>query len=327
MAGTAAQLDDDLWLLDTQFQGEPGVIASYLLTGAAGLALVNVGSASSVDHLLAGIVDAGYDPAEIKHLLLTHVHLDHAGAAGTLLRLMPRARVYAHRLGVPHLIDPSRLLASATRIYGDAMARLWGSVEPVPADRISVLEAGDQLDVGARSLDVLYSPGHAVHHVSFADAAHHVLFAGDAAGVRLQGMSFVRPPTPPPDLNLEIWSATLDSLLAHNYRRLFLAHFGPADGVEAHLRQLRARLWEWGDLLLPEIRAGASDEALAEVLKRATDPRLAENNQASPDEREEILRRYELATNYLMSAQGYVRYFRKVAPERLEADDQGIHLH
>jgi glyoxylase-like metal-dependent hydrolase (beta-lactamase superfamily II) len=317
MAGTAIQLADDLWLIDTCFQGEPGVIASYLLSGPAGLALVDVGSAASVEHLLAGVVAAGFDPGGVQHLLLTHIHLDHAGATGTLVRLLPRAHVYVHALGAPHLMDPTRLLASATRIYGDRMDRLWGRVEPVPADRMTVVEAGYQVRAGARTLDVLYTPGHAVHHVSYCDGARRDLFAGDAAGVRLQGMSFVRPPTPPPDLNLEDWTATLDTLLALDLRRLYLAHFGPADDVEDHLRQLRARLRSWGELLLPAIRASATDAELADLLRRACDPEIVRALDGPPYEREEILRRYELATNYLMSAQGYVRYFRKVAPERL----------
>ncbi len=316
MAGSATQLADDLWLIDTLFQGEPGVIASYLLTGSAGLALVDVGSAASVEHLLAGILAAGFDPAEIQHLLLTHIHLDHAGAAGTLVRLMPRARVYVHRLGAPHLADPSRLLASAERIYGDQMERLWGHIEPVPTDRMTIVEAGDEVLAGARTLGVLYTPGHAVHHVSFVDDARHEVFAGDAAGVRLQGMSFVRPPTPPPDLNLEDWFATIDTFLGLEVRRLNVAHFGPTEDVEPHLRQLRARLHDWGELLLPAIRAGVPDDELGELLRRTCDPEIERSIQGPAAVREEIVRRYELATNYRMSAQGYVRYFRKVAPHR-----------
>jgi glyoxylase-like metal-dependent hydrolase (beta-lactamase superfamily II) len=317
MAGMATQLGEDLWVVDTLYQGEPGVIASYLLTGPSGLSLVDVGSAASIEHLVAGIIDAGYDPAEVRHLLLTHIHLDHSGAAGRLVRLMPRARVYVHRLGAPHLVDPSKLLASASRIYGEAMERLWGTVEPVPADRITILESGDEVVAGARRLEVLYTPGHAVHHLSFVDPGRQELFAGDAAGVRLQGMSFVRPPTPPPDLSLVDWFASIDALLALGIRRLYLAHFGPIDDVETHLRQLRECLQAWGELLLPAIRAGSPDAELAELLRNASEPELLRSIQRPDDERSEVLRRYELAANYLMSAQGYVRYFHKVAPERL----------
>jgi glyoxylase-like metal-dependent hydrolase (beta-lactamase superfamily II) len=317
MAGSATQLADDLWLIDTLFQGEPGVIASYLLTGPQGLALVDVGSAASVDHLVGGILDAGVDPDEIQHVLLTHIHLDHAGAAGTLIRLMPRARVYVHALGAPHLVDPTRLLSSAARIYGEQMQRLWGTIEPVPDDRVTIVEEGDLLEVGERKLTVLYAPGHAVHHVAFHDAARREVFAGDAAGVRLQGMQFVRPPTPPPDLNLEDWSATIDRFLALDLRRLYVAHYGPAADVWRHLMELRARLVAWGDLLLPAISADAPDDELAAMLARAADPELAASIQGTAADRAAVVRRYEIATNYRMSAQGYVRYFRKQHPERL----------
>ncbi|HEX6123506.1 MAG TPA: MBL fold metallo-hydrolase [Ktedonobacterales bacterium] len=314
MAARATQLADDLWLIDTLFQGEPGVIASYLLTGPHGLALVDVGSAASVEHLLAGVLEAGYDPAEIQHLLLTHIHLDHAGAAGTLVRLLPRAHVYVHRLGAAHLAAPARLLASAARIYGEDMERLWGQVEPVPMDRLTTLDEGDEIGIGARLLNVLYTPGHATHHIAFHDATRHELFAGDAAGVRLASLDFVRPPTPPPDLHLEDWSATIARFMTLRLDRLFVAHYGPAENVAAHLRQLDERLRRWGELLLPGIRAGASDAALAETLRRGADPELA---RVAGEHDAAALRRYEMATNYLMSAQGYVRYYRKCHPELL----------
>lgn len=313
--GKAVQLDDDLWLLDTYYQDEPGVIASYLLTGRAGLGLVDVGSGATVEHVLAGVRAAGFDPHDIQHLVLTHIHLDHAGAAGTLTRLLPHAQVYVHRIGAPHLIDPSKLLSSAQRIYGDRMQTLWGNMEPVPAERITILDDGADLAVGDRSLHALYTPGHAVHHLAFHDDAHAAVFAGDVAGVRLQGMGFVRPPTPPPDLDLEEWNASLDRLAALDLRTLYLPHFGPTGDIPAHFEQLRKRLADWGQVLLPGIRSGKTDEALAADLAAHTDPEIA--RLAAADATEEAVHRYELATNYLMSAQGYVRYYRKLHPELL----------
>ena len=313
--GKAIRIDDDLWVLDTFYQGEPGVIASYLLTGRAGLALVDVGSASSVEHVLAGVRAAGFDPHDIQHLVLTHIHLDHAGAAGTLTRLLPHAQVYVHRIGAPHLIDPSRLLSSAQRIYGDRMQTLWGDMEPVPAGRLTILDDGADLTVGDRTLHAIYTPGHAIHHLAYHDAAHAAVFAGDVAGVRLQGMGFVRPPTPPPDLDLEDWNASLDRLAVLDLRTLYLPHFGPAGDIPAHFAQLRQRLADWGKVLLPGIRAGKSDEALAADLAAHTDPQIA--HLAASGATDEVVHRYELATNYLMSAQGYVRYYRKLHPELL----------
>ncbi|MGH2515799.1 MAG: MBL fold metallo-hydrolase, partial [Ktedonobacterales bacterium] len=257
---------------------------------------------------------AGFDPEEIQHLVLTHVHLDHAGASGILTRLLPRARVYVHRIGAPHLIDPAKLISSATRIYGDQMRQLWGEMEPVPASRITILDNGDELRVGSRTLTALYTPGHAIHHLAFHDPARREIFTGDVAGVRLQGMDFVRPPTPPPDLSLEDWNASIDRLAALDATRLFLPHFGPATGVAEHFAQLRAHLSEWGELLLPAIRESASDAALAGMLAADADAREAA---ASHGNDALAIRRYELATNYLMSAQGYMRYYRKHHPELL----------
>ena len=314
VTAVAGQLRSDLWLLDTLYQGESGVIASYLLTGKSGLALVDVGSGATIDNVLAGIREAGHQPEEVEHLLLTHVHLDHAGATGALLHHMPRARVYVHRLGAPHLIDPSRLLSSARRIYGEQMNRLWGQTEPVPEERITILEDGDTIQAGDRTLRALYTPGHAVHHIAFYDEAGRAAFTGDVAGVRLLGSTFVRPPTPPPDLSLEDWSDSIARLDALDLETMYLPHFGPAGGVREHLLALRRNLASWGELMVRRMRAGKDDEALARDLAAASDPALlASSDFAAAD----LLDRYELATNYLMSAQGYVRYYRKRHPELL----------
>ncbi|HKV84005.1 MAG TPA: MBL fold metallo-hydrolase [Ktedonobacterales bacterium] len=313
-SGEATRVHDDLWTLDTLYQGESGVIASYLLTGADGLALVDVGSAASVDQVLAGIRAAGYRPEDVEHLVLTHVHLDHAGATGTLLRSMPNARVYVHAIGAPHLIDPTKLLSSAQRIYGDRMEQLWGHTEPVPAERITILEDEQTIRVGQRTLRALYTPGHAIHHLAYFDEASRTAFTGDVAGVRLLGSTFVRPPTPPPDLSLEDWTASIARLDALNLETIYLPHFGPASGVREHFARLRENLYAWGELMRQGIRAGKDDEALARDLAAASEPALLAS---APDAGDDLLDRYELATNYLMSAQGYVRYYRKRRPELL----------
>ncbi|HEX6541316.1 MAG TPA: MBL fold metallo-hydrolase [Ktedonobacterales bacterium] len=314
--GVARQLADDLWLIDTQFQGERDIIASYLLVGRDGLALVDVGSAASMNQLLAGIRAAGFDPADITHLLLTHVHLDHAGASGPLARELPRAQVYVHRIGAPHLIDPSRLISSATRIYGDRMEMLWGRMEPVPESRLVIMDDGDEIAVGNRRLRALYTPGHAVHHIALFDEAHKVAFPGDVAGVSIEGIGFVRPPTPPPDLSLEDWEASINRLEALRLERLYLPHFGEIHNVTEHLADLRQRLYGWGEIALAGLRAGKDDAAIATDFARAADPLIAGYAQRSADPATAI-QRYELATNYLMSAQGYMRYYRKHHPELL----------
>lgn len=310
----AIRLADDLWAIDVFHQGEPGVIASYLLMGPSGAALVDVGPGAAVPRLLAGIRAAGVEPDSIEHLVLTHVHLDHAGATGTLLQQMPRARAYVHRIGAPHLISPDRLVTSARRIYGAAMETLWGETLPVPAERLVELEEGMTLPVGQRELRVLYTPGHAVHHAAFHDPRANVVFAGDVAGVRLAGAGAVRPPTPPPDLSLEDWEASIARLEALDPQTLYLAHFGAVDDIATHLAGLRTRLRAWAELALAGMRAGETAETIAARLAADLDRVI----QALPeDEREEALRRVELASNHLMSAQGYVRYFTKHHPELL----------
>jgi glyoxylase-like metal-dependent hydrolase (beta-lactamase superfamily II) len=315
-SGVARQLADDLWLVDTQFQGERDIIASYLLTGERGLALIDAGSAASVDALLAGIRAAGFNPAEMTHLILTHVHLDHAGAAGPLVRALPHAQVYVHRIGAPHLIDPSRLISSARRIYGDQMEALWGHMEPVPADRLVIVDDGDEMRVGSRTLRALYTPGHAIHHIALYDAAHGVAFPGDVAGVSIEGIDFVRPPTPPPDLSLEDWDASISHLEALRLDRLYLPHFGEVRSVARHFTELRSRLHAWGDIALAGMREGKDALAIAGDFARTSDPDIAAHAHKGGDA-VAAMHRYELATNYLMSAQGYIRYYQKHHPELL----------
>lgn len=315
-SGVARQLADDLWVIDTMFQGERDIIASYLLVGQDGLALIDVGSAATVDQLLAGIRAAGFDPADVTKLILTHVHLDHAGATGPLVRQLPHAQAYVHRIGAPHLIDPSKLISSATRIYGGMMATLWGQMEPVPAERLVIVDDGDEITVGARKLHALYTPGHAIHHIALHDAVRHVVFPGDVAGVSIEGIGFVRPPTPPPDLSLEDWDASISRLEALGLERLYLPHFGEVRSVASHFADLRLRLHAWGEIALAGLRAGKSDAAIAADFALDADPDIARHAHQGA-EAAAAVRHYELATNYLMSAQGYVRYYRKHHPELL----------
>ena len=312
-SGVARQIADDLWLIDTQFQDECQIIASYLIVGERGLALVDVGAAATVDALLAGVRATGFAPTGITHLLLTHVHLDHAGAAGALVQRLPRARAYVHRIGAPHLTDPTRLISSAARIYGDRMKRLWGTIAPVPEDRLEIVDDGDEIQVGSRTLRTVYTPGHAIHHIALYDEARGVAFPGDVAGVSIEGIDFVRPPTPPPDLSLEDWGASITRLEALRLERLYLPHFGEVDAPAQHFAALRRRLHEWGEIALAGLHTGKDDVAIAADFARATDPIIAGQAQRGAAAAEAV-RHYELATNYLMSAQGYIRYYQKHHP-------------
>ena len=308
----ATQLRPGVWQISLPFQGEPDIVGSYLIAGETEIALIDPGPGSMLEEQLAAIREAGFDPADVTHVVLTHIHLDHAGMTGSLLHSMPRANVYVHGKGAPHLIDTSKVVASASRIYGERMKELWGPIEPVPQERIRVIEGGDILTIANRRLEVHYTPGHAVHHVIFFDVHSGELFAGDAAGVRLQGIDYVRPPTPPPDLDVEAWSESIDTLKRLRPDVLYIAHFGPTTNVTQHLERLREKLFSWGDFVLDEMRKGKEEAEIIELLIARTQPEIqrATSNPLA-------VKRYEIATNYAMTVQGYMRYWSKRHPERL----------
>ena len=214
------------------------VIGCYVLETQAGLALFDCGPSTTVPFLKAGLAERGLDLTEIRHLLLSHIHLDHAGAAGVLVREHPWLQVHVSAMGAPHLVDPTKLEASARRLYGASFDRLWGELAPVPAENVHVV--GDRV----LGLDCFPTPGHASHHVSYLDS-DGTLYAGDAVGVRIAPGSFVLPPCPPPEIDLEAWEQTLDEIATRTPGRLALIHFGTFDDVEDHLQAIRATLGEW----------------------------------------------------------------------------------
>jgi glyoxylase-like metal-dependent hydrolase (beta-lactamase superfamily II) len=295
--------------IDLRFLDQPGAIASYLLRSDEEAALVDAGPGTTLPALLTALDGLSVAPHQVRHLLITHIHLDHAGAAGALLRHLPEARVYVHEAGARHLIDPSRLIGSATRVYGSLMKRLWGDMLPVPEDRIVVVHDGQLLELAGRRLQILYAPGHAVHHVVYRDLDEGSMYVGDVAGVRMPGSSYVRPPTPPPDLDLEAWEATIDRLAALRPTALYISHFGRTTGTEEHLDQLRTRLRTWEQLVLEHMQAGEDRAAITLALQRASDRELSQL--ATP----ENARQYEMAGSSAMNVAGYERYLRQRHPE------------
>lgn len=278
--------------------GGPGFIASYLVADGDDLALVEAGPASTLDALLAGIRAAGHDPAALTHVLLTHIHLDHAAGAGQLAALAPRAVVHVHPRGAPHLADPSRLLASASRLYGDRMQEMWGTMLPVAPGRIRALDDGEAVRVGGRALAALETPGHAAHHLAFHDADAGLVFTGDVGGIRLDGARHVRPPTPPPEVDTPAWLASIGRLRAVRPRMLLPTHFGGITDVEWHLDDLAARLADW-----TRQAAGYTDRlALAAALRGEADAGLLA---ATGDA--ELVRRYAASIPYEMMAAGLLR--------------------
>jgi glyoxylase-like metal-dependent hydrolase (beta-lactamase superfamily II) len=299
----AFQLEPDLWRLDLQFQGSPGVVAAFLITDPSGHTLVETGPGSTLPALEQGIVEAGANLDDVARIAVTHIHLDHAGASGALLRRLPDARLFVHPLGAPHMIDPSRLLRSATRIYGDRMDRLWGAFEPCPPDRVTVLADGDTVDCGARTLAALHTPGHASHHIAFHDAEHRSIFTGDVGGVRLEGAAYVRPPTPPPDIDVEAWHASVERLRALDARYLDLTHFGRFENPAPHLDSLLRRLDDWTAWVAAHLANGDSAESMATQLDAKSTADIAAE---VPDPA--LARAYELATPSRMTVDGLTRY-------------------
>jgi glyoxylase-like metal-dependent hydrolase (beta-lactamase superfamily II) len=228
--------------IDLHHQGADRVIGSYLVETSDGPAVFDCGPSSALPALEAGLRERGVGLAHVRHLLLSHIHLDHAGAAGTIVREHPHVQVHVSAIGAPHLVDPSRLEASARRLYGDVFDALWGELTPVPEKNLHIV--GDEV-VG---LECFPSPGHASHHVCYVHE-DGTLYAGDAAGVRIAPSRLVVPPTPPPDVDVVAWYATLDEIERRGPKRLALVHFGVFDDIERHLRELRDRLGEWEQLI------------------------------------------------------------------------------
>jgi glyoxylase-like metal-dependent hydrolase (beta-lactamase superfamily II) len=231
--------------VDVNFRGQPQIIATAVLHGASGVALVDPGPSSALPNLIAALGGRGISPRDVRWILLTHIHLDHAGATGSWLAQHPDVEVFVHERGAPHMIDPTKLLASAARLYGDAMERVWGEFRAVPADRLRVLTGGERIGAAGRELEVAYTPGHAAHHVSYLDRASGVAFVGDVAGIRRAPGTYVMPPTPPPDIDLAAWRTSADRVLDWRPSTIFLTHFGPFQDAAAHMRELMERLNEW----------------------------------------------------------------------------------
>ena len=277
--------------LDLLHGGADRRIASYVVETEDGLALHDCGPSSCLPTLRAALEQRGIAFADLRHLLLSHIHLDHAGAAGVLVREQPELLVHVSAIGAPHLADPTRLEASARRLYGDAFDALWGELAAVPEENVRVV---GETAVG---LACFPSPGHASHHVAYLHD-DGTLFAGDAAGVRIEPGRFVFAPTPPPEVDLEAWCVTVDELERRTPSRLALTHFGVFDDVERHLATLRSTMDEWAERV-----AHGMDEPTFVAAARA-DVRASD-----PDE----VDAYDGAAPYWHCFRGLERYWRKRA--------------
>jgi glyoxylase-like metal-dependent hydrolase (beta-lactamase superfamily II) len=290
--------------IDLHFLGMRRVVGAAVLPGPSGLAIVDPGPTACLPALESGLADHGLGLDEVRTILLTHVHLDHAGATGTLLARLPRATAYVHERGAPHLVDPSKLLASATRLYGSNMERFWGDVRAVPTGRLHILADGERLDVAGRSLEVAYTPGHAVHHVSFFDIAEGRAYVGDTAGIRV-AEGYVKAPTPPPDIDLEAWEVSLQRIEQWRPQSRVLTQFGLVSDPENHLRQLRAVIGRMASLVRATLEREATDEERMQMF--ADDMRAEARRLLSPEDAKAT----EAAAGFDQLWLGLARYFRK----------------
>ena len=289
--------------LDLNFQGRPQAIASYLIRTGDAVVLIESGPGSTLASLEAGLAQEGLSPPDVTHVLLTHIHLDHAGAAGWLAN--QGAEIYVHPVGAPHMLNPEKLLASATRIYGDRMDSLWGEFLPVPEDRLVVPKDAEPIKIGNGEFIPLNTAGHAEHHYAY--IFEDVCFCGDVGGVRIPGYPYLRVPMPPPELHIERWQQSLDRLRAAKPGRIAPTHFGIYADPEWQLAEVEKGLnavsrWLEGVMV--------SDPSIEELRGAFTEWMVAEAERAGLSET--VLKAYEVANPPGMSADGLMRYWKKV---------------
>lgn len=291
--------------IDARMHGLDGITGTFLVRGEK-TALVESGPKSSVENVLKGLEDNGIE--ELDWIVVTHIHLDHAGAAGTIARHYPKARVAVHEVGAPHLVDPSKLWKSATRIYGALMDALWGGIDPLGEDRIHIVRDGDEIDLGGRRLRAVETPGHAYHHHAYMDDATGILFTGDAVGVRLPEVGIVRPATPPPEFHMEKAIDSIERIRSLGASSLWLTHFGPHDrgervgSVDELCDESIEALRTW-DTWVSEARVGKSE--LADVAAGVKAKARTALEGGLP---EGAVERMEQTTSYEMNTSGYLRY-------------------
>lgn len=289
--------------IDLNFQGKAQAIASYLVRHSTGVVLIESGPGSTLAKLQSGLADLGFSPRDVTHVLLTHIHLDHAGAAGWLAR--QGAQIIVHPVGAPHMLNPEKLLASAARIYGDRMESLWGGFLPVPEDRLRVVQDAQEIVVGALHFVPVNTPGHAEHHYAY--LFEDLCFSGDVGGVRIPGYQYLRVPMPPPELNLERWHASLARLRREKFSRIAPTHFGIFDDPEWQLTAVERGLdaaGKWLDRVMP------GNPPVDEL--RTSFTQWMESQGRAQGLSADAIRSYELANPLGMSADGLHRYWNKV---------------
>ena len=295
--------------IDALHLNTPNVICVAVLQAEDGtLVMIDCGPETVFENVVRELNQRGLDAKNVKHLLATHIHLDHNGGAWRWQREFG-TKVHVHPVGAPHMVDPSKLVASAARIYGERMGYLWGEIQPLPQDSVVITADNQKIQVSDLTLEVLGTPGHAQHHNAYWLEPSRILFSGDVAGVAI-GQGPVFPPCPPPDVNLEQWRTSLDRVRALNPAQLFVTHFGLRAQPALHLAELETRLNEWAAWMKDRILEKKSEEEILPEFRRFTENQLVAAG-ATPSD----LAAYEQADPAAMSVTGLCRYWRKYHPD------------
>lgn len=294
--------------IDTFYGGRERYTAAYLLSGREPL-IVETGPATSFEPVVAGLEELGIGATDLAHIVLTHIHLDHAGGVGRITERYPTATVWVHERGAPHLADPTKLVASATRIYGeDRMTSLFGPVLPVLSQRIRALGDGSTIAFGGRALEVIDTPGHASHQVALVDSQTGAVFTGDALGIHVPDVPVLRPATPPPDFDVELTVASIERIRARARSILLFAHFGPIEEIDRVCDLAIARTRAWAEVVRVALQRTDDLDEIVALLEQEAARDVETGAEASID-----LQRFEMLSSIRVNAMGIVRYWRKRA--------------
>jgi len=288
--------------IDLKFGGTSNAIAAFLIETGNGIALVETGPHSTLGNLQKGIESHGYKLSDVKHVFLTHIHLDHAGAAWYFAK-ENNAQVYVHPRGYKHLLDPSRLMNSAKQIYQDQMDKLWGQMNPIPAENLKSIEHEEKIAIDNLVFKAWHTPGHAVHHIAWQIGDQ--LLAGDVAGVKING-GLIVPPCPPPDINIEDWQSSIALLKTLDLSSIYLTHFGEINDIHPHLDALESQLLNWANWIKPRWEAGENPKEVTPKFMAYVANQLKEYGIEG-----EGLKQYESANPSWMSVAGLMRYWQK----------------
>jgi glyoxylase-like metal-dependent hydrolase (beta-lactamase superfamily II) len=288
--------------LDHHFLNMPEVIATYAIIGEKGAAIIETGPASTLNTILESLRSLGVQPKDVRDVLVTHIHFDHAGASWWWAE--QGATIHVHPNGAPHLIDPSKLVASATRLYKDQMDFLWGKIEPIPANQVHIVNDGDTVEAAGAILKAIDTPGHAKHHHAYqlGDAA----FTGDVSGVHLPDFDWTAVPAPPPEFDLEAWETTLKKLAAFNFKTIYPTHFGAIQNPKEHFSSLAPLVRACAEFVRDRMNEGLTRDQIVPIYMEWNASRCTER-----DRKQNAVARYAGANNQDLSVDGIMRYWMK----------------